>query len=150
MNMGDTINDKLHRDIMTPGDLINKLIKDAQDWTKNHGIKQINIDHHMNDFCGDVEDNDHNRRLVDAAIVSFINYVGSTYCMDVALYTKDLRPVDYFSGVYCNTCKHFPPLNDTEKDWLHMYGPEDMCPHTCEINYRFVKCNFACHSWQPR
>ncbi|RPI83646.1 MAG: hypothetical protein EHM34_04910 [Nitrosopumilales archaeon] len=83
-----TTGDFIRSRIQTPGDLIDVLIHDAKEWTKNGSVNSINRNKHMNNCNGLLLPI--SQDVVDASIVDFINYVGAQYCMDVGFYTQDL------------------------------------------------------------
>lgn len=83
--------DLIRSRIQTPGNLMEVLDHDAKAFTKDGSLEWINRNKHMNDYDGEFETNEHNQKLVDAAVVGFLNYVASQYCMDYGMYTRDLR-----------------------------------------------------------
>jgi hypothetical protein len=86
-----TTGDLVRSRVQTPGDLAEMLTDNAKNFiAKEGGLTWINRNKHMNDYDGEFEINEHNVKLVDAALVGFINYVASQYCMDYGLYTRDL------------------------------------------------------------
>ena len=62
----------------------------AKEWIPG-SLADINRNHHMNNCDGEIEINQLNQDLVDAAVTAFINHVGASFCMDYALYADDLN-----------------------------------------------------------
>ena len=71
---------------MTRGEYINGLIAYAREYV-NIAITSVYVNKHMNELKDIIED----QKMVDALIVDFINFIGMKQCMDLGLYTKDLR-----------------------------------------------------------
>jgi hypothetical protein len=68
-------------------ELLDTLNKSAKEYAPD-ACKSIIRNCHMNNLYPDSKvDPD----TVDAVIVDFVNYIASTYCVDYAMYTKDLR-----------------------------------------------------------
>ena len=67
-------------------DVLNQMTTDAKEYRKG-AIKSVEKNRHMNQI---EEGEQLQQRHIDAVLVDFINYIGSIYGIDYALYTKDL------------------------------------------------------------
>lgn len=72
---------------MTNSELIDMLIEHAKEYAigVTESIKRNN---HMNNLRNNVIIE---QETADALIVDFVNFIGGKHCMDVGLYTKDLK-----------------------------------------------------------
>jgi len=82
----DNIIEWIKKNCLTSGDLIDIMIKYAQDYTPG-SVASIKRNKHMNNCEQKKIDQD----VVDAVIVDYLNYVASRYGIDLGLYVKDLR-----------------------------------------------------------
>jgi len=85
-----TVAERIQTGIRTPGDYMEYLTCCAKEWIPG-SLADINRNHHMNNCDGEIEINQLNQDLVDAAVTAFINHVGASFCMDYALYADDLN-----------------------------------------------------------
>jgi hypothetical protein len=69
---------------MTRGDFLKYIDECAVDYVKDSN--SVIRNKHMNDYKGDAVP----QELIDALIVDFVNYVGTTQGLDYGMYTKDL------------------------------------------------------------
>ena len=68
-------------------DLADLLIKRAKEYSKDAQNSLVR-NNHMNEIEeGEVVQ----QRIIDAVIVDYINFIGNKMCMDIALYTEDLK-----------------------------------------------------------
>ena len=94
-----TVAERIQNGVKTPGDYMEYLSCQAKEWIPE-SLADINRNKHMNNCDGKVEVNKANQDLVDAAITAFLNHVGASFCMDYALYTKDLNYARKTLGSY--------------------------------------------------
>jgi len=73
---------------MNTGEFLEIITDDAKSYIANDACASIRRNNHMNDVKDSMIID---QRVVDAAIVDFINYMGVIRGVDYALYTKDLR-----------------------------------------------------------
>jgi hypothetical protein len=85
-----TVAERIQNGVKTPGDYMEYLTCCAKEWIPG-SLADINRNEHMNNCDGKVEITKANQDLIDAAVTSFINHVGASFCMDYALYANDLR-----------------------------------------------------------
>jgi hypothetical protein len=86
---------------MTRGEYMKMLDKFAVEYCKQNVEESIHRNNHMNDL---EENDDVTKRVSDAIIVDFVNFVGSKFCLDYGMYTKDLIekdniPTSFFKGL---------------------------------------------------
>lgn len=86
--------------IYTAEELVDVLIADAKEYAPD-ACDSIMRNKHMNNIGPDVAIEPD---LVDATIVDFINFVGSTRGLDVAMYTVDLKSKSDATGATCECC----------------------------------------------
>jgi hypothetical protein len=87
-----TVAERIQNGVKTPGDYMEYLTCCAKEWIPE-SLADINRNKHMNNCDGKVEITKTNQDLIDAAVTAFINHVGSSFCMDYALYAEDLHYV---------------------------------------------------------
>lgn len=71
---------------MTNGELVNMLINQAKKYTASGIEESVRRNAHMNKFGGDFD-----QALAEAVLVDFVNSVAANHCMDLGLYTVDLK-----------------------------------------------------------
>jgi len=72
---------------MTKRELCSLLIREAREYKKIDVLKSIKRNNHMNEYDGE----EIKETTIDAILVDFINYVACSQCIDLGLYTKDLK-----------------------------------------------------------
>jgi hypothetical protein len=72
---------------MLRGELMTFLVNRAKDYRREGIFESITRNSHTNKFDGVF-----NESLADAVLVDFVNYLGLTQGIDLALYTEDIVP----------------------------------------------------------
>jgi len=94
-----TYNDVMHETFQTTGDVMAYLTERAKEWIPD-SMKSIQRNYHMNNCPDDLEITKANQNLVDAAIIDYLNYIASCYCMNYDLHANDLRYERKSLGTY--------------------------------------------------
>lgn len=142
-----TSGELIRAQIECTGDFVELLVNFAKQWTENGSLESIIRNRHMNEFRGSVCPE--NQALVDAAVVDFINFVASQYCMDCGLYTRDLRNMSYIKKPCCFNCKYVPPWVGTDLTYCYGDGMNSF-PHVCNLNKCLVCAGECCNQFTMR
>lgn len=143
-----TLGELIRAEIQTPGDFCDKLTRLAKLWTSNGSLESIIRNSHMNE-CENAKISKENQDLVDAAVVDFINYAGMQYCMDYALYTRDLRPMKVTEIDCCFQCKNVPEWKGIDLQYCYDDGMNSF-PHVCSVNRCPVHAGETCNYFVKR
>lgn len=77
----------MSRVIATPGALMDELDGILQAYHAG-AVDSVKRNRHMNEIR---EDEVVDKRIVDAVLVDFMNRIAAQYCIDYAMYTRDLK-----------------------------------------------------------
>lgn len=87
---------------MTKGELLSMITESAKRYVKAGAMKAIKRDKHMHNYTTERGGYDNNRALIEATLVSFINFIGIEQGLDFGLYAKDLK-----EGEQCVKCHSY-------------------------------------------
>ena len=72
---------------MTRGELCDWLVARLKDYKSGGILESVKRNSHMNEYKNEKV----SQETVDAILVDFVNFLAGSQCIDLALYTKDLK-----------------------------------------------------------
>ena len=146
-----TTGELIRAQIKTPGDLANLLVNFAKKYTFEGSLESVTRNSHINNTEFGIAGNQlDNQKLVDSVIVDFINFVMRQYCMDLALYTRDLREPKVMIEPCCFKCKNTPEWRGCEVIYCYDNDGMDSFPHVCSVHKRLVRSGMCCDAFVTR